>query len=347
MTTRDSPLAPLAWDPLEIEVAESLTEVQFLEQVVTRSRPLVLRGLVADWRSVKAARRSVGDFVAYIKSIDTGQPTEVMEAPAAVRGRLFYTEDLHRFNFVKRQRSVSDTLDQILAQGAALEPMTIYAGSIPIARHLPAFPAANPAPFALPDLAPRIWIGGPARVQTHFDPVHNLACAVAGRRRFIVFPPDQLANLYLGPFELTPAGAVISLASLEEPDFERFPRLRAALDTAMVAVLEPGDALFLPHYWFHHVTALGAFNAQVNYWWGEQKRGLDNPRNSFLTALLGIKDLVGDEKLFWKTMFEHYVFHNNGDPMAYIPADLQSALGVMTPEMRERIRRFTLSLLNE
>lgn len=337
----------LGFTPAEIESLEGVAEADFLGEIVPRSRPVVLRGLVSRWPSVELARWSVVSFADHVKTLDTGDPVEVMEAPASVRGRLFYSDDLRDFNFARRSRTISETLDRILAQAGAAEPEAVYMGSIPIRRHLPAFSNANPAPFALPVLAPRIWIGGPARVQTHFDPVHNLACVVAGRRRFVVFPPEQLTNLYLGPFELTPAGAAISLASLEEPDFERFPKLKAAMEAAMAAVLEPGDALFLPNYWFHHVTATEPFNVLVNYWWGRETWGLDNPRNGFLAALMSLKNLDGDEKLFWKTMVDHYVFQTNDDPVAHIPPDLRSAFGQMSPLARDRIRKFVLSLLNE
>jgi hypothetical protein len=337
----------LPWAPKEIESVDKLAEADLFGAVVPRSKPLVIRGLVSRWPAVELAGRSAGGFCDHLKQLDTGDEVEVMEAPADVRGRLFYSDDLHDFNFTRRSRTVSEALDRILAQVGAAEPEAIYMGSVPIRRHLPEFQAENAAPFALPIVAPRIWIGGPARVQTHFDPVHNLACVVAGRRRFVVFPPEQVANLYLGPFELTPAGAAISLASLEEPDFERFPRLKAAMETAQAAVLEPGDVLFLPNYWFHHVTATEPFNVLVNYWWGRETFGLDNPRNGFLAALMSLKGLTGDEKLFWKTMVDHFVFQTDGDPVAHLPPDLQSAFGEMTPLARDRIRKFTLSLLNE
>src|SRR3546814_14238320 len=54
---------------------------------------------------------------------------------------------------------------------------------------------------------------------------HNLACVIAGRRLFLLFPPDQVANLYIGPLGNP---LPLSLAGPEMPDFERFPRFREA-----------------------------------------------------------------------------------------------------------------------
>ncbi len=345
MTPMNETAPPL--DFPEIEVVDAVSERRFFDEIVARSQPVVLRGLVAHWPIVHVARRSPADLVGYLKGLDSGLSADIMEGPPDLKGKFFYREDMQGFNFAKYRAPVAETLDRILANAGPGDGRAIYMGSLPIRKHLPVFEARNPCPFDLPGAAPRLWIGGAALVQTHFDPVHNLACCIAGRRRFTLFPPEQVRNLYLGPFEMTPAGAAISLARLEAPDFARFPRFKAALATARTAVLEPGDALYLPHYWFHHVVATEPLNGLVNYWWGEQRTGLDNPRNAFLAAVLAIRDLEGDEGVFWKAMFEHYVFRADGDPVVGIPPTLQGAFGEMSAETRERVRAFTLSLLNE
>ena len=344
--------APL-FDFPEIEVFDAVTERRFFDEVVPRSRPAVLRGLVAHWPAVAMAQRSPEAFIGYLKGFDSGLTADIMEGAPELKGQFFYSDDMSGFNFAKYRAPVAESLDRILAN-ATPGGRAVYMGSLPIRKHLPVFEARNRCPFNLlgdlsgdlADAAPRLWIGGAARVQTHFDPVHNLACCVAGRRRFTVFPPEQVRNLYLGPFELTPAGAAISLARLESPDFARFPRFEAALATARTAVLEPGDALYLPHYWFHHVVATEPLNTLVNYWWGEQRKGIDNPRNAFLASLLAIRDLDGDEGVFWKAMLEHYVLRQDGDPVVGIPEALQGAFGDMSEETRNRVRAFTLSLIN-
>ena len=57
------------------------------------------------------------------------------------------------------------------------------------------------------------------------------------------------------------------MVHVSAPDFDRFPRFAAALDAAEEAELSPGDAIFIPKHWFHHVEALDLFNVLVNYWW--------------------------------------------------------------------------------
>jgi quercetin dioxygenase-like cupin family protein len=57
------------------------------------------------------------------------------------------------------------------------------------------------------------------------------------------------------------------------PDLDRFPRFVSALKVAQAAELSPGDAIFIPRDWFHHVEAIERFNVLVNYWWDAFKYG--------------------------------------------------------------------------
>jgi len=204
-----------------------------------------------------------------------------------------------------------------------------------LAVNTPDFVRQNPMPL-LPSVAPLLWLGGPVKTQIHNDRDHNLACVIAGRRRFVLFPPAAVRHLYIGPFDNPPP---LSLVDLDAPDFARFPKFREALDGAMVAHVEPGDAVFMPKYWWHHVTSLAPYNAMVNYWWGDGAAGLDKPNDAFLTALLALKDLPAEERAYWKEMFDTYVFHAHGDPVAHIPVELQGALGRMTPAARSRLKQ--------
>ena len=117
--------------------------------------------------------------------------------------------------------------------------------SVPTRANLPGFEAENRNPL-LGDVEARVWIGTAGIVAAHHDPSENIACAVAGKRRFTLFAPDQVGNLYMGPYELTPAGATISMVDFDAPDYERFPKFKDALEMAVYADLEPGDAIYIP-----------------------------------------------------------------------------------------------------
>lgn len=315
--------------------AASIKTAAELELAVSAAKPLILRGLVERWPALAAGRATPSALVSYLKAMDRGTSAPVMEAPAGTNGRFGYTSDLREFTFSKRQRGISETLDRMQRQIDRPDAPIVAFQMLPLATHLPDFVCQNPMPL-LPDMAPLLWLGGPVRTQIHHDRDHNLACVIAGRRRFVLFPPEQVANLYIGPIDNPPP---LSIVDLEAPDLSRFPRFAKALDTAQCAELGPGDALFMPRYWWHHVTSRDPFNAMVNYWWGTQAQGLGNPYNCLLTALLALKELPSSERLYWQAMFDTYVFQSEGSAVEHIPVDLRGVLGSMNSRVRDALKQ--------
>jgi hypothetical protein len=317
-----------------IPVASIKTAAE-LERVVEASKPLILPGLIEHWPSLAAGRNSPSALNDYLKAMDRGISAPVMEAPASTHGRFGYNADLREFTFSTRQRGISETLDRVERQIDRPNGPIIAIQMLPLASHLPDFVQQNPMPI-LPEIGPLLWLGGRVRTQIHHDRDHNLACVIAGRRRFVVFPPEQVANLYIGPMENPPP---LSIVDLEAPDFSRFPRFEKALATAQIAELGPGDALFMPRHWWHHVTSRDPYNAMVNYWWGTHAQGLENPYDCFLTALLAIKDLPAPERIYWRAMFNAYVFQTEGNAVEHIPPELRGVLGTIHSRIRAALKQ--------
>lgn len=282
-----------------------------------------------------------GDRAAYLKRFDSGARTEMSVAAPEHKGRLFYTEGMAGLNFTKQPATVSAVLDRIQAAAAAPEPEAIATQAVSVADALPGFVQENRLALLDSEIQPRIWIGNRVAVATHHDMFSNLAVVVAGGRRFTLFPPDQVANLYIGPFEFTPAGTPASLVDPEAPDFERFPRAAEAMQNALTAELEPGDAIYIPHMWWHHVRSLDALSILVNYWWDGApvaQPGLA-PINALLHALLSFEGLPDEQRAAWKAIFDHFVFHASGDPNAHIPEERRGIRGKLSRESKERLRK--------
>jgi hypothetical protein len=318
---------------------------RFREEIVPAYRPYVLRGLVGSWPAVQAGLDSPEAFAGYLKRLDLGRPVETFVGPPEIEGRFFYAPDLAGFNFERRPQRVGETLDLLLSLAGQAAPPSVYCGSAPMADHLPAFQAENRLDLVDPATPPRLWIGNAVSVAAHYDLSDNIACVVAGRRRFTLFPPEQVVNLYVGPLEHTLAGQPISMAPLDVPDFERYPRFAQALEAAQTAVLEPGDAIYIPTMWWHAVRALEPVNALVNYWWDDQPDS-SAPFEALVHAILGVRDLPAPRREAWRAMFEHYVFQTGDDPAAHLAPDRRGVLGKLTPDLRRRIKSFLMYGLN-
>ena len=242
-----------------------VTRDRFETEIVAAGNPVVLRGLIADWPAVQRGRESPQSICQYLIQRDSGAPVDAILLAPVEHGRIFYNAAMDGFNFLRQRMPVSRVLEQIARYSHFAAPPAAAVQSALIRDCLPRFLDENPMPLL--DAQPRIWIGNAIVTPAHYDNSQNLACVVAGRRRFTLFPPEQIGNLHIGPIDFAPAGPCISLVDFANPDHARFPRFRAALEHARVAELGPGDALYIPTGWWHHVVSLDVCNVLVNYWW--------------------------------------------------------------------------------
>jgi Cupin-like domain len=317
---------------------------RFKSEIETRHEPAVLRGLVADWPAVQASLRSTAAFVEYLRSRDNGARVRAFLGEPAIRGRYFYSPNVDGFNFAVAETTISSLLKTLL--DPAENKRSIYMGSTGTSHMLPRFLAESPMPLVDPSKTePRIWIGNDSRVAPHYDESDNIACVVAGRRRFILFPTEQIDNLYVGPIDRTIAGQPISMVDLEAPDYERFPKFREAERHAVVADLEPGDAIYIPALWWHAVQATGEINALVNYWWTDHPLDAGSPMHALGHGLLTISHLPEHKRQAWRTLFDHYVFKAHGEPAEHIPEPARGIIGRSTPELRRVIKQFLMRAL--
>jgi hypothetical protein len=195
-------------------------------------------------------------------------------------------------------------------------------------------------PLMAAEVHPRLWFGNAFLTPAHIDELDNLACVVGGRRRFSLFPPEQVTNLYIGPLDFTPAGAPVSLVSLKSPDFDRHPRFRDALAAAQVADLGPGDAIFIPAVWWHHVESFDAVNILVNYWWQQAAHAQAervSPTKTLLHALLSMRHLPEAHRKAWSEVFSHFVFGPADAAVDHIPPARHGVLARQAPERVEAL----------
>ncbi len=317
---------------------------RFEQEVEPRHEPAILRGLASRWPAVAAARESAPSLVHYLSERDNQARVRAFLGQPAIKGRYFYAPDLDGFNFALAETTVSTLLQTLL--DPVEQQRSIYMGSTETKKMLPRFVVENPMNLVDPALTePRIWIGNRSRVAPHYDEADNIACVVGGSRRFILFPTEQVANLYVGPLDRTIAGQPISMVDVDDPDYERFPKFREAEKHALIADLEPGDAIYIPALWWHAVQANGEVNVLVNYWWG-QLADAGSPMHALGHGLLTVSPLPEHQRRAWRVLFDHYVFKANGEPAEHIPEPARGLLGQSTPQLRRMIRQFLMRALS-
>jgi len=327
------------------EVIEGVNPNDISEEILSANKPIILKGLVSDWPMVQKSQSSTRAAMDYLAEFDSGMTIGAGFLPSHFAGRLFYNDDLSGFNFDRVNTTLADFFTHFIGNIESANPNGMYVGSTHVDKLLPGFRKNNDL-ASLSDKKPlvSIWLSNRTRISAHHDVPSNIACCVSGKRRFTLFPPEQIENLYIGPLDNTPAGQAISLVDFNEPDFDKFPKFKQAIETGIVAELSPGDALFLPSMWWHHVEGLGEFNVLVNYWWQNNPAYMGAPMDALFHALLNIKNLPEAERIAWKAMFDHYVFEPNDSNLDHIP---KTQLGILDSDSEMTARRIRSLLLNK
>lgn len=319
----------------------------FQQEIIPRYQPAILKGVCTRWPVVQAGKTSPQAISEYMTRFDRGSEVEAFIAPAEIKGQFFYQEDLGGFNFQRIAEPFTSCLARLHEHLDVDNPPAIYMGSTPVANCLPGLMDDNPCNLLKAEIPPRLWMGNATIVQTHYDLADNLACVAAGRRRFTLFPPEQISNLYIGPIDFTPAGQPMSMVSLNNPDFEKYPRFELALAEAMEGELEAGDAIYIPSLWWHNVEALESFNILINYWWRNFRVGPDTPYEALVHGLLTIRNLPEAERKAWRAFFDHYVFQLDGEPLAHVPPERRGVLGAFTPQIYHALRSYLYRLMKK
>jgi hypothetical protein len=164
---------------------------------------------------------------------------------------------------------------------------------------LDAFLALNPAQSSV-----NLWVGQPgATTPCHYDSYHNFYAQLAGRKRFVLFPPADAAHLHTYPFlhpsyaqcharipKLVPQRNVywdlnglwdllaswirqirlaVPLYTNDEIYNDNIARTKEKLQPtgaspAWEVDLEPGEVLYIPPFWLHEATALNNKNSNAS-----------------------------------------------------------------------------------
>ncbi|WP_163933628.1 cupin-like domain-containing protein [Paraferrimonas sp. SM1919] len=307
--------------PIAEYQADDLAKV--LPKLTTQNQPAVFRGVANHWPLVQQAKQSDEALLDYLEQGYTGRDIVAYQLPAEQQGRVFYDDSVQGFNYSSAQIKLSQLLGALASESASGGKQGFYMGSTEANSLINGFTDAHPLAISQTELT-SLWLGNRTRVAAHYDYPNNLAVCGGGRRRFTLFPPEQLANLYPGPLLFAPGGQEISMVDFDNPDWQQFPKFKQALEHGLTVTLEAGDALFIPSMWWHHVEGLDDINLLVTHWWKQTPSQSGRPMDALLHSILNIRGLDKFERKHWQRLFDYYVFADNQH--GHIPAQ---ALGIL------------------
>jgi hypothetical protein len=284
--------------------------------------PVLLKGAIDDYPLLRrvAARKTDAEKLSELSGIFGDRSIEFTVMPSAGgRALLSADPDSGRANFSMSSlgKVPFDLFRQhVLAYREGRSPDVPYMQMHPIVEW-PAFDELCPTHFApATDVALKsTWIGpGDHIVNLHYDWYRNFIYMIEGEKRFTLFPPTCLSLLYPAPIERFLNGSMTSLARLLELDLTRYPRLAQALTHAQVATLAPGDVLYVPAMWWHHVESFD-MNMTVNTWLYEiPTSDFKELRARFLEGLAVYSGLPPRAVSLFRDMYRAYAFRVPYEP---------------------------------
>jgi lysine-specific demethylase 8 len=254
---------------------------EFRERYLRRNQPVVMTGVMDSWKALNAwslpyLRERIGEVPGFFarsqeKGIYRQDPNQGLPAPTQMRMAEF-------FDYLESSPPDSERLSLMEAPIREAFPMLMEDLQVP---------AFTPrAPDAI-----NLWMGQTGNVTSlHYDAYENLLTQVRGRKQVTLYAPSDWSKLYPNPL-LSRAPHCFQV-DLEVPDEQRFPKLREA--QPYVAELGPGDMLFIPFTWAHHVRTLEG-GISVNFWWHANLQQKASPL--FLRLLLFASGLIAKDML--------------------------------------------------
>ena len=220
--------------PIPVVDATNLDKEFFQKNYYQLQKPVVLRGL---WKQYPAYEKWTMDF--FRKSMGN------IEVGLFGNRKEDLSKTLQVPNATMRFDAYLDLIEH--------QPTDLRLFLFPVFKHKPELLKD----FGYPDIANRyikmpFMFFGPTksvvRMHQDIDMSNVFLTQFHGRKRVVLFAPDQSDLLYRLPFN------VHTIVDIDTPDYEEFPGLKYA--KGMSTILEHGDTLFMPSGYWHHIEYL-------------------------------------------------------------------------------------------
>lgn len=240
-------------EPIQIERRAKPTVEEIERDFMRIDRPVVISGWLDEWPALTRWNE------AFLRDRVGGAIVQVSKKEDA-----YFDGDERGFAFESLTMRFNDYLD--IVHGSSERPERYYMQQEEIRSSFPPLvdDFSPPAPIQREKrVIANLWVSSAGSVSPlHYDLVQNFLAQVTGAKRLILYPPSDTSKLY--PFPALSASGHLSRINAERPDLEAFPHAAGA--QPYLAEIRPGDVLFIPGLWWHHVRTLER-SISVNFWW--------------------------------------------------------------------------------
>lgn len=259
----------LPYKEIPVDVIHNPTKNEFLNLVKLAERPFTVKGSMNNWALFKklSQLKDPIDQCDYMASLAPNEKIHYTVLPPEQNGALGLNEKLEQnFSFKSKKALFPEFINQVKSYLNSPSKGTLYLQSTVMETLNKTLGCLDLFEGFSPRSQPRFWIGaGNQFVGLHNDPFRNIVALFAGQKRVIMFPPEELPNIYPAPFDKRAAGVITSLVNVYNPDLKKFPHFEQALKKVKIAVINPGEFLYMPPLWWHAVEGEG-FNVGLNCW---------------------------------------------------------------------------------
>lgn len=229
----------------------------FYREHVLRSQPAIIESFVSSWPAWnlwaddEALAARAGDAPIQVQSIVAG--ASVFDPEELRQGGADQYEHMSLGQFLRSYRHPDRTNE-------------LYAPEVPIPAALagdvqqPRWAAMMPLDSSIAQ--PTLWLGGPNQTTPiHRDMYENVYCVVAGAKHLWLAAPWESDRMYPEPGRMHWS----QVRHVERYDARAWPLFGEV--AWLSATVRAGECLFVPSFWWHHVTGLPPSGAKVASFW--------------------------------------------------------------------------------
>jgi hypothetical protein len=232
----------------DIERRDELSVAEFERDYLARGIPVVLPSYTKRWPLMHMSREELKSVLGNAQGVVVNEDY-IRDSASLKRGSVAMT--------------YADFIDRLDTNPLSKDGVPLYMANSPVPESL--YPFIEYPPYYPREVyqVPKLWLGaGGTYSGLHRDGTDNLYVQVWGRKRFLLASPDQWKCFYTWSTDLK-GGLEGCDVDPENPDLQRFPLFAQA--HIIKVDLGPGDMLYLPEGWFHHVRSL-ELSLSINFW---------------------------------------------------------------------------------